>query len=143
MRLLYVLSILLFTCLLAQKATADLAIVVHPDNPISSLSDKDVQKIFLGRLRMFPETSMEPQTIDLPDDSALYSRFYARIAQMTPAKVRRYRAFYLFSGKGKVPQQANDQADVISKIRSDSRAIGYLDASADLAGMKVVLILEE
>lgn len=143
MQLRYLLGILLLTCLLTQKAAADLAIVVHPDNPISNLSDKDVQKIFLGRLRMFPGTSIETQTIDLPDDSALYSRFYARIAQMTPAKVRRYRAFYLFSGKGKVPQHANDQTEVISKIHSDTRAIGYIDASADPAGMKVILILEE
>src|SRR5690606_6733146 len=107
------------------------------------LSEKDVQKIFLGRLRMFPDSDLETQTLDLPDNSELYSRFYARIAQMTPAKVRRYRAFYLFSGKGKVPYQAQNQQDAINKVATEKNAIGYVDATSDLTGVKVLLILQE
>lgn len=143
MRILQRLAALTFTCLMLANARADLAIIAHPDNPLASLSEKDVQKIFLGRLRMFPDSDLETQTLDLPDNSELYSRFYARIAQMTPAKVRRYRAFYLFSGKGKVPYQAQNQQDAINKVTTEKNAIGYVDATSDLTGVKVLLILQE
>ena len=133
--------ILLLATLFTTPAVADIAIIAHPANPQSSLSEKEVQKIFLGRLRMFPDSNTETVTLDLPEESTLYSEFYEQIAKMNAAKVKRYRAYYLFSGKGRIPEQVDNQQAVIKKVMENPAAIGYVDTSEDLSQVKILLLL--
>lgn len=128
--------------LLSPPATADIAIITHPDNPVANLNQKEVQKIFLGRLRMYPESELETQAVDLPAEDPLFLRFYDTIAQMNAAKIKRYRAYYLFSGKGRLPLVEPDEKHVMTRVASDPSAIGYVDASLVTDQVRVVFVLK-
>ena len=119
---------LLFTpiWLAAAWVSADIVVVTNPENPVASLSSKEVRKLFLGRLHLYPGTEHEPLAIDQPQSSDAYREFYDVVIGISQPKLKRYRAYYLFSGKGKVPYMAESQEAVIESIQRSTFAIGYL-----------------
>ena len=112
--------------LAATWVSADIVVVTNQDNPVDSLSAKEVRKVFLGRLHLYPGTEHEPLTIDQPQSSDAYREFYDLVIGISQPKLKRYRAYYLFSGKGKVPYMAESQEAVIDSIQRSTFAIGYL-----------------
>ena len=112
--------------LAATWVSADIVVVTNQDNPVDSLSAKEVRKVFLGRLHLYPGTEHEPLTIDQPQSSDAYREFYDQVIGISQPKLKRYRAYYLFSGKGKVPYMAESQEAVIDSIQRSTFAIGYL-----------------
>jgi ABC-type phosphate transport system substrate-binding protein len=128
----------LFTLLLPAKAFADLAIIVNPQNPVTTLSDKQIAKIFMGRLRMFPDTKLDAEVVDQPENQATFSNFYLHIVKMNPTKLKRYRASYLFSGQGNLPTELESDDAVKSYIATTPTAIGYIESAHVDATVKVV-----
>ena len=112
--------------LAATWVSADIVVVTNQDNPVDSLSAKEVRKVFLGRLHLYPGTEHEPLPIDQPQSSDAYREFYDLVIGISQPKLKRYRAYYLFSGKGKVPYMAESQEAVIDSIQRSTFAIGYL-----------------
>ncbi len=140
-RILYRLLVPAVLLWLTGTAHADIAIIVHPDNPLSSLQESDLKKIFLGRMPLFPQTRQEIHPFDLPEDHPVFVRFYQQVLQQDGAKLKRYRAYYLFSGRGRLPTSARSTDDMISQIAQDPAAIGYIDASQSSRSIKVLLTL--
>lgn len=122
-------------------ARADIAIIVHPQNPLTELSESDLKKIFLGRLPLFPKTGQEIHPLDLPEEHATFTDFYRRLLQLDGTKLRRYRAYYLFSGRGRLPATTDTVTEMISKVAEDPAAIGYVDATNVTAQVKTLLVL--
>ena len=118
---------------------ADIAVVVHPSNPLSALSEDEVRRIFMGRMRMFPESDGAIETVDQQEASTAFADFYQAIARLTPAKLKRQRASFLFSGKGRLPTALQDDAAVIDFVASHPDAIGYVDVNRLDARVKSVL----
>ncbi|MBA53643.1 MAG: hypothetical protein CMK89_04245 [Pseudomonadales bacterium] len=106
--------------------SADIVVVTNLENPVASLSTKEVRKVFLGRLHLYPGTEHEPLAIDQPQGSDAYREFYDVVIGISLPKLKRYRAYYLFSGKGKVPYMADSQQAVVDSIQRSTFAIGYL-----------------
>ena len=121
----------------------DTLIVTHDKNPIDSLTLKEVRKIFLGRLGMFPGTNNEPHPLDFPQDSSQFEQFYESVIGMPPAKIKRYRAYYLFSGKGKIPTEMPDINSILSALEKDHDAIAYLPATLENSNLKVLLRIKQ
>ena len=126
---------------LAVLAKADLAVIVHPNNPIKSLSHKDVQRLFLGRSLMFPSTETKIYAIDHKENSQVYSRFYTDVIKMNSNKLKKYRAYYLFSGKGRLPLILDKPADVIDRVAVTENSISYVHSSDISDRVKVVFIM--
>lgn len=120
-------------------ARADLYVVTNQDNPANSLSLKEVRKVFLGRLHLYPGTEHEPLAIDLPQTSQVYRAFYEKTVGISLPKLKRYRAYYLFSGKGKIPSEAASSEAVLEAIKRSTYAIGYVETSEEnLTDVKVL-----
>lgn len=112
--------------LLSSVAVADMAVIVHPSNPMKAVSREDMRRIFMGRMRMYPDSSVGVEAVDLPESNALFASFYQSVSNVTPAKLKRQRASYLFSGKGRLPQVVADEAAVKALVASNPQAIGYI-----------------
>ena len=136
-------SLLLLLALASGSVRADIAVIVHPQNPLTHLSEDDLKKIFLGRLPLFPQTGQEIHPLDLPEEHATYADFYRRVLQLDGTKLKRYRAYYLFSGRGRLPAGANSVIEMIRKVSEDTAAIGYVDASLVTEQVKVLFLLEK
>lgn len=150
MQTLLLLKKALFFCLFALglmitsvPVSADLAVVVHPANALAGLTEDDVRRIFMGRMRMFPDSDASIEAVDQDEDSNAFSRFYSAIARLTPAKLKRQRASYLFSGKGRLPASLQDDASVIEFVASHPEAIGYVELDKLDARVKAVLTVKE
>ncbi len=130
---------LTFTLLCATPfAQADFVVVTHPESPVASLTSDQVRAIFNGNIKAFPSSSVIVNVLDQPMRADVYRKFYATVFKLTPEKVKRRRAAYLFSGQGMIPETLPDDAAILEKVAADSAAIGYVD-SANLAGnVKVV-----
>ena len=113
-------------CLLSPAAIADMAVIVHPSNPMKAVSREDMRRIFMGRMRMYPDSSVGVEAVDLPESNALFASFYQAVSNVTPAKLKRQRASYLFSGKGRLPQVVANEAAVKALVASNPQAIGYI-----------------
>jgi len=122
---------------------ADIAVVVHPDSPVSALQLDDVKRIFNGKLRQFPTTDVLLSAYDMPDESMLFSRFYLQLYNIDAQRMNRRRAAYLFSGQGAIPAVVADEAAMKEAVASGRMAIGYLDSSAVDDSVKVVMTLPE
>lgn len=112
----------------AGYANADIAVIVHAQNPMATLDESDVRRIYMGRMRMFPGSSQGIETIDQPENAERFMTFYKVLMQVTPAKLKRQRASYLFSGKGRLPLVKEDDAAVKTYVASTPAAIGYVKA---------------
>lgn len=123
------------------KVSAELVIIVHPDNPIQALTEREVKKIFMGRIRMFPETALETQVVDLPEDSPQFKVLYLELINISATKLRRYRASYLFSGKGSVPLELPNMEVIKQYVNDTPSAIGYIDLEAVDKRVKPVYLL--
>ena len=112
--------------LCAGLCRADIFVVTNQDNPVQQLTTKEVRKVFLGRLHLYPGTEHEPVAIDQSQTSDLYRTFYEKIIGISLPKLKRYRAYYLFSGKGKIPSEVTSQQAVVDAVLRSTYAIGYL-----------------
>lgn len=139
-----IMALLLATALAAsQPARADIAVIVHPQNTLASLDPQGLKKIFLGRMPLFPDSHREIHPIDLPDEDPVFVAFYRQVVELEGTDLKRYRAYYLFSGRGRLPAQAATADDVINKVATEIGAIGYIDARAVTPAIRVILILPD
>jgi ABC-type phosphate transport system substrate-binding protein len=130
--------LLLFITLSVQ---ADMVVIVAEDNPVSSLSRKQVVDLFMGRKAEFPDGKLSTP-IDLAAGSPLRQRFYQSLTGKSEAQVDAYWAQLVFAGRMKPPPQLESAEAVLRAVRSDRSAIGFIERSALAAGVKVVLDVE-
>lgn len=105
---------------------ADLLVIVNRQNPLDSLSENEVRKIFLGRIRLYPHTTREIVSFDLEARAPSRQFFYQTLMNMDAAQLSSYRASYLFSGKGRIPETTDTEAELLQAVGADAQAIGYV-----------------
>lgn len=108
----------------------DIAVVVNPRNPVKVLDSEAVKRIFNGTLRTFPSTGMVATALDQPQSMPVHLQFYKLMLKTTPARMKRRRAAYLFSGQGIIPEIVENDAAVKAAVLKKPTAIGYINASA-------------
>lgn len=119
-------------------AQADILVIVNPDNPIKSLDQQQIQRLFLGRMNLFPGSNIKVSAIDQNNSSAAYHHFYKKVIEISQSKLKRYRAYHLFSGKGQLPKELKNTKDVVKYVSTSTHAIAYIDEQDLTDSVKVV-----
>lgn len=127
---------LLLSAVFCSQVLAKAVVIIHPDNA-ANLSEKDVQRIFLGKEKKF-STGEETIPVNLPADNASRTSFDDSVLGRSTAQVAAYWAKLVFTGQGIPPKEVNTDADVINLIKSNKSVIGYIDESAVTGDVKVV-----
>lgn len=110
-----------------QYSFADTVVVVHPSNN-ESLSKKEVQRIFLGKLKTFP--SNKPVIpIDLPQKSEVREVFSESIIKKDMRQLAAYWSRLIFTGKGLPPKQVSSSKEAKELVARNPDAIAYIDSS--------------
>lgn len=138
MRTLFTISVALAFAICAGAAKADLVVVVHPNNPVNTMTAKEIQRLFLGRMSLFPNTQVKVNAVDQPQSNPAYKAFYKNVVKMSPSKLKRYRAYYLFSGKGRLPRPMKSSSAALQYVAENIGAITYLNKADLTAGLKVI-----
>ncbi len=124
--------------LVITAAHAEVAVIGNARNPAGSLTAKQVQDIFLGRTRTFPDGRFA-----LPIDqlSALRAEFYQKLTARPIEQVNAYWARIMFTGQASPPLQLPDDDAVVKAVGENEGAIGYVSKTRLDRTIRVLLLL--
>lgn len=125
---------------------ADVVVIVHPDNPLQSLSPREVSDLYLGRSRAFRNAGDKQSlaaNIYEQADSPLRDAFFRSLNGMGIRQLNAYWARLRFSGEVLPPPALPDSRSVVDTVRRDRLGIGYVHASEVDGSVKIVLRLRD
>lgn len=125
-------------------AQADIAVIVHADNPVTSLTARQTAELYLGRVRTF-DTGQYAVVVDQGRDDPLRGRFFKDVSGMSIGQVTAYWSRLQFTGQVQPPRNVEGDAAVLDFVRRNPAAIGYVSSTTTLTDPKVktVLVLRE
>ena len=118
--------------------TKSYKVIVNPSNPLTSISYENVSRIFLKKTTTFPN-GRSAAPVDLPGNSSIRQHFSEDVHGKPASAVEAYWQQLIFSGRDIPPAQKNEKG-VLDFVRSNEDAIGYVSATTDTPGVKVVLV---
>ncbi|MEP6494149.1 MAG: phosphate ABC transporter substrate-binding protein [bacterium] len=114
-------------------------IIVNQANPATSLTEKDVSRIFLRKQATWPG-GRRAQPVDQVESSPVRRKFSDAIHEMDVASVKSYWQELVFSGRGEPPPERASDADVVVFVRANVNAIGYVARTANVADVKTITL---
>ena len=130
----------LATLFLHNLAFAEIAVVVHPSNPINDISKSDLSRIYLAKSKAFSH-GPEIQAFDLEKGQDLRDEFYKIVSKKTPYQMEAYWTKLIFTGKAAPPIVLTNSAEVVLAVSEDTDSIGYVDLESVDGSVKVILTL--
>jgi ABC-type phosphate transport system substrate-binding protein len=120
-------------------AAAGFKVVANASVAVDRLPRAEASRIFMKK-----QTKWKDGSPILPVDQSLSSdvreEFSKDVHGKNAAAVDAYWQKQIFSGRGLPPVTKSSDADVISYVRANAGAIGYVSAGADTTGVKVIAI---
>lgn len=136
--LLIILSIILFAGVTEVNAQS-FQIIVNEKNPIESISKDDLSDLFLKKKTKWDNGS-DVTPVDLNARSATREAFTQEVHGRNVGAIRSYWQQAAFSGAGTAPVERSSDADVISFVKSNPGAVGYISTGVEAAGVKIISI---
>ena len=129
--------ILIVAILVCASASAEVAVIVHPSLGVSTLTESEVSRLFLGKSKDFPSGG-QAVPINQDDGSAVRDVFNEAICKKNSSQYKAYWSQLVFTGKGTPPKDAGKDAAVKALIAANPNMIGYVDSKVVDASVKVV-----
>ena len=130
------LSILAFN---ARGNTPPIVVVVHVDNPIESISKRQLIDIYMGKYVAFPD-GQKAQPIDGP--SEIRTQFYKTLVGMSLPQINSYWSRVRFTGRATPPVSYNSVSFIQEFLGKNNLAIAYVREYDVTNQMKVVYRFE-
>lgn len=126
---------------------ADVVVIVHPDNPLQTMTPREVSDLYLGRTRVFVnrdrKSQLSAEIYEQPMDSSLRESFFRALNGMDIKQLNAYWARLRFSGEVLPPETLPDCHAVVEAVKRNRHGIGYVNAADASGPVKVVLRLKE
>lgn len=104
---------------------AGFLVVVHPSQPMASITRAELSAIYMKRTRSWGDGS-EILPLDQTASSFVRERFSRAVHGKNVAYVTRYWQRLIFSGRGIPPRQLPGDAAVLELVKHHRGAIGYI-----------------
>jgi len=114
-------------------------ILVHPENPATSVSKDFVTDVFLKRLTRWHDGETA-HPVDQRADSMVRKSFSDSVLRRSVAAVKRYWQQRIFSGRDLPPPEFDSDEAVVGYVLKHRGAIGYVSVSAKLDRTKTVTV---
>lgn len=129
-------------------ASTGYKIVVHADNPLTSLSAKALSRVFLKKTRRWDEDlwgrRVNVSPFDLPEKSEVRRLFTRAIHDKSTSAIKSYWQREIFSGREVPPTELPSDEEMIQRVADEEGAIGYVSAGAELPEtLKVLKVTDE
>jgi len=119
-------------------AHADVVVIGNKAGPVSSMTEKQVNDIYLGKVANLPDGS-PVEFVDLPADSPVRDEFYDKVIGKDAAQIKAYWAKRVFTGKGTPPEIKSNESSVVQWVNGGVGRIGYVSPGAADSSVKVLL----
>lgn len=103
-------------------------VVVHPDVPVSEISQQEARALFTMSQRSWPDGTQVVVFV-LPDSSPIHKEFCKKDLGMFAHQLRQTWDRKVFSGTGQAPELASTVEEMRMLISKTPGAIGYLPES--------------
>lgn len=113
----------------------DILIIANKDVPVSSLSNNEIKRIFLGQKVRWDDNRIITFVI-LKTEA--HKDFLSRYIGNTPAQYRNYWKKMVFTGKSKSPKSFKKEDELIDYIANTSGAVGYIPAHVYQDKVKII-----
>lgn len=123
--------------LFAAPLQAGIVVIVNQENATSNFSQRQIVDLYMGRDLYFPNGEMALR-LDQSPKSKVRHDFYKNLVGKSVAQINAYWARLLFTGRASPPQVISDSEGVLKAIRRNANAVGYINESELVAGVKVV-----
>jgi ABC-type phosphate transport system substrate-binding protein len=129
--------------LVAGRTDAPFVVVVSASNPVSSITRDQASKLFLKKTPTWDNGRGEVVPVDQPEGSAVREAFTKTVLRKSVSAVKSYWQQQIFSGRGVPPTEKASDSEVVSYVRANPNAIGYVSpAAASAGGVKVVNVVD-
>lgn len=106
-------------------------LIVHADNPYSSISQQQASDFFLKKDRSWDDGT-PAQPVDLLRPQSLREAFSEQVLDKSLSEVKKYWQRLIFTGRDSSPPEKSSEAEVIAYVRANRGAIGYVSSAASL-----------
>ena len=114
-------------------------IIVNKSNTTTTIAKKTISNYFLKKAKKW-DNGDKVIPIDLNSKSAVRVAFSKEIHNKSVSSVKSYWQQYVFAGKGTPPVEKHSDEEVISYVKNNPGAIGYISTDADVTGVNVVTV---
>lgn len=117
------------------SAFAEGSLIVNSENPVGADAAK-LGPLLVGKNKFWDngEAVVIAVLKDSPDAETLLNTY----AQMDESRFKSHWQRLAFSGRGTMPKQFSDPAELVAFVRANKGAIGILGAGADLSSVKKI-----
>jgi hypothetical protein len=116
-------------------------VVVHPDNPSITLRRDEVSRLFLKKITRWSD-GRTATPVDLIESAPARDAFSRDVHRRPVAAIKKYWQRMVFSGQSAPPPEVATEEDVLTMVRGDPAAIGYVSDEVTLHGVKIVDIVD-
>lgn len=122
----------------SHSSFAQLRLIVHKDNSVSSATIEEVSKVYLGKARNLPggDTLL---VLDVDPSSASRSGYLEKVVQKKETELKQYWSRIVFTGKGVPPKLVGNDEAVVKMVSDNKNAIGIVNLPV---GPEVKIVLE-
>jgi TonB family protein len=117
-------------------------IIVHPDNPQTELTTKEISRIFLKKLDRWKDGS-KVDVVQLSGMSEATEAFAEEIHDRSPSAVQNYWRQQVFGGTATPPLELSSRDEVVSYVREHPNAIAFVPADSQRDGVAEVSLIYE
>ena len=130
-----------FTVVSSSAATADLAIIAHPDYEGGELDAEMVKKLFLSERTSFPSGhTATPVNHAVGSQDRKY--FFEYVLGMGELRHKRYWTRKLSTGKAGAPKDLNSYEEVLAYVSNSPLGIAYIDKKMVNDSVKVLMTVD-
>ncbi len=114
---------------------AEFVVVAHPSIPANKISSDDLKAILLGT-----KTRLDgaPLRLVVLSDGPVHTHVVSTLTSKSADQFEKYWKKQVFTGKGVMPDQFKNDADLVAFVAKTPGAIGYVAPGADVVGTKIV-----
>ncbi len=116
---------------------ADLVVIANKEMPISSLTQDEIYRIYLGKTK-FLSNGVKVIPVDQAIGSAAREKFYSTVIKKSDPEVKSYWSRVIFTGQGYPPIQESDDRAVKDLVAKNPNCMGYVDRSVVDSNVKVL-----
>jgi ABC-type phosphate transport system substrate-binding protein len=115
------------------QGTLGILVVVNAANPAPALRRDQASGMFLGKVQRWPN-GQDVLPVDQIDRSPARAAFARQVLGKSPDAVKFYWQELIFSGRATPPPERVSDIEVLTYVRSNAGAIGYVLPDTDLGG---------
>lgn len=134
------LLLLLSSLCLATAEAAQYAVVVHRESPVNALSAKDLQRMFLGKIKRWPDGTSVLLALNTTDPA--HDEFTRELLHRTPQQFSTLWRKNLYSGRGMLPYAAANVDELAGYFERHRNAVSYISTGEVPEPLKVIRVTQ-